>query len=566
MMDEAARGRVITHDCGEEVVVGEGGNLIDRATREGHVCLPPPGASKDNGDASGGHPQHQTDAQALVAIGHERAELFHDGTGTAFAAIRAANHREIWSLTSRRFSVWLRREFYEERGKPPRGEAVSSAIGVLEGFALFKGVEHRLHNRVARHDGTIWYDLADAEWRAVRIDQDGWVVVDEPPILFRRYSHQSPQVLPAAGGDLDDFFRFVNVSPEDRLLLKVALVAAFEPDISHPMLVCHGEQGSGKSLGQSYLRRLIDPSRLERLTFPSDKGELIQQLAHHYAPIYDNIDRLTNEQSGLLCRAVTGEGFSKRKLYTDDDDQIYAYRRVLLLNGINVVAQRPDALDRSVLMRLERIARADRREERELDAEFEAVRPRLLGAIFDALSASMRHAVELPTYERMADFTRVGAAVAEALGDGAEAFLESYRRNNDGQIEEAVHAHLVGGVVVALMERQDEWEGSPTELLAMLEIVGCDSGLLRRGANGMVQDRAWPRTANALTRRLNEVRSNLRDLGIDVTDGRSGRTRWISLRRGDEDSANTVMTVTSVTSTAAPEAGVGAHAWEAVIE
>ena len=41
----------------------------------------------------------------------------------------------------------------------------------------------------------------DSEWRAVRIDARGWQVIDQPPPLFRRYSHQAPQVMPEPGGE-----------------------------------------------------------------------------------------------------------------------------------------------------------------------------------------------------------------------------------------------------------------------------------------------------------------------------------------------------------------------------
>jgi len=40
-------------------------------------------------------------------------------------------------------------------------------------------------------------------------------------------------------------------------------------------------------------RALVDPSELEILTFPSDKKELIQLLAHHYYAPFDNVTHLS---------------------------------------------------------------------------------------------------------------------------------------------------------------------------------------------------------------------------------------------------------------------------------
>ncbi len=299
-------------------------------------------------------------ADTLVAIGMT-CELFHDDHDTAFARLRVGNHLETWSLRGRRFQSWLRREHHRQAAKAPSADAVNAAVGVLEGVAQFDGPVHRLENRIARRDGEVWYDLTDQEWQAVRVGASGWLVVACPPPIFRRYAHQQPQVVPTTGGDPWLIFRFLNVRAEHQLLLLCWLIAAFIPDIPHPIVEFYGEKGSAKSAGQRVLRRLIDPSSVELLSFHGDLREVIQQLAHHYAPVYDNLDALSPQLSDLLCRAVTGEGFTKRELYSDDDDVIYQYRRIVLLNGINVAAQRPDLLDRTILVGLERIGRNERR-------------------------------------------------------------------------------------------------------------------------------------------------------------------------------------------------------------
>jgi hypothetical protein len=483
-------------------------------------------------------------ADSLVEIGRA-AQLFHDTSGAAFAKLSFDDHCEIWALTSKRFKSWLRREHFLHHGKAPNSDAVNSAGGVLEGIACFDGAEHELHNRLAWHDGAIWYDLTDSRWRAVRVDATGWRVVDRPPTLFRRYAHQRAQVEPAPAGDARGILRFLNVRHDDELLLLAWLVAAFVPEIPHPIPDFHGEKGSGKTAGQRALRRLIDPSTVESLAFPTDVRELVQQLSHHYAPLYDNIDGLPGWISDMLCRAITGDGFSKRELYSDDEDVIYAYRRVVMLNGINVVPQRADLLDRSILIALDRIPRRQRREEREFWRDFELARPGILGGIFDTLSKAITiyPNLQLPALERMADFTRWGAAVSEALGFGGEAFLDAYSSNLGVQTREAVQGHIVGAAVLALMENREEWAGSPTDLLAALEEAGEDAKLFRRTSSGKVDAKRWPGAPHILTRRLNEVRSNLSDLAVDIMVGRAD-DRTITIRRtapeGAENSVGSV--------------------------
>src|SRR5207249_7500916 len=132
-----------------------------------------------------------------------------------------------------------------------------------------------------------------------------------------------------------------------------------------------------------------------------------------------------------FCRAVTGEGASKRELFTDDDDVIYAYRVCLGLNGINVAVHKPDLLDRSLLFALELVPPQRRKSESQFWDEFEAARPALFGAMLDALSKAMklRPNVRIADLPRMADFTLWGCAIAEALGYSQAEFLASYHAN-----------------------------------------------------------------------------------------------------------------------------------------
>jgi hypothetical protein len=146
------------------------------------------------------------------------------------------------------------------------------------------------------------------------------------------------------------------------------------------------------------------------MSFPRTTEDLIQKIDHHWFSTFDNISRLSEWQSDLICRAVTGDGFSKRRLYTDDEDFIYSFKRMIGLNGINNVAEKPDLLDRSVLFRLPAIPLSKRMDEEELWKKFDELAPSLMGALFDTLSKAMqiRQSVNITGNYRMADFTSGG--------------------------------------------------------------------------------------------------------------------------------------------------------------
>jgi len=109
-------------------------------------------------------------------------ELFHTATGTAFVDLLVDGHRETWPIRSKRFRGWLRRRYYEATGGALNGHAISSALDVLEARAQFDAPERSVHVRVAEHDGHIYLDLADEQWREVEIGPEGWRVNKFPPV------------------------------------------------------------------------------------------------------------------------------------------------------------------------------------------------------------------------------------------------------------------------------------------------------------------------------------------------------------------------------------------------
>jgi hypothetical protein len=286
-----------------------------------------------NTETSKGDKKQKAESQAdlLVKIVDDSgAVLFHTPTDEQFISFALGNHDETWPIRSRAARRWVTTKFYRQTGKAPNNEAMQSALNVLEARAACEGDEREVYLRAAWHEGALYYDLADSEWRVVRIDAHGWEVITEPPVKFRRYSNTLPQVEPVHGGKLDAIWNFLNVKEKaDRRLVESWLVTAPIPNIPRPMLVTHGDQGAAKSSTGKMLLSLVDPSATPCLR-TRDATELVQALAHRFAAVLDNVSSLPGWLSDLLCCAITGDGFTKRQLFTDDDDVIYSYRRALL--------------------------------------------------------------------------------------------------------------------------------------------------------------------------------------------------------------------------------------------
>ena len=110
--------------------------------------------------------------------------------------------------------------------------------------------------------------------------------------------------------------------------------------------------------------------------------------------------------SDALCRLASGGSFAVRRLYTDDEEVLFKAARPTLLNGIEDVIGRADLADRAIFLTLEPIGEEQRRSETELWREFELARPRILGALLDAVAHGLRAvgSVQLARLPRMADF------------------------------------------------------------------------------------------------------------------------------------------------------------------
>jgi hypothetical protein len=209
------------------------------------------------------------------------AELWHSPDRETFASIRINGHIENWAVRSKSFKLWALRRYYESTGAAPGGQAIEDALRVVEARAIFEGAEHIPYLRIAEHGGDVYLDLADDQWRAVRIcgEPQGWTVVDRAPVKFLRSNAMQALPLPVPGGLIEELREFVNLETDGDFKLAIAwLVGAFHPRGPYPILALNGEQGSAKSTLSKLLRCFIDPNRADpqctaRRANPDHRGD-----------------------------------------------------------------------------------------------------------------------------------------------------------------------------------------------------------------------------------------------------------------------------------------------------
>lgn len=136
--------------------------------------------------------------------------------------------------------------------------------------------------------------------------------------------------------------------------------------------------------------------------------------------------------------------------------------------------------------------------------------------------------VKLDRLMRMADFTRWGYAIAEALGIGGNNFMKAYESNQRKINEEAISSHPVAAAVVALMRDTNKWKGTVANLLTALEFVAKKEKI-------DTYTKAWPGAAHVLSRKLKEVQSNLEQKNIHFVIRHNGDAKVVTIIKKAKD-------------------------------
>lgn len=491
-----------------------------------------------------GRPPRRRDALAGLL---RDVELWRspDGIPHASLPVEGRKHREHVRVGARDFRNWLMLAYLRAEGRGLSGTALAETTALAEAQAMAAGHMRRPWRRVALgDDGAIYLDLGGgdpmAERRAVEITPQGWRVIDAEAVSvpFLRNGDAMPLPEPEAeAANIETLRSFVNVVGDDDLALAWAFaLCALRPFTAgggaYPLLLLHGEQGTGKSLATRFLSGLIDPSGLTGRALPREERDLFVSAASRHLVSFDNISGLGEGMADSLCRIATGGGFSARALHTDADEVILSALKPVLLNGIPAtIIGRPDLASRALSLELARIG--ERRPERDILADYDRALPGLLGLVCDGLSAALRNLATTTLHDdvRMIDAATWAEAAAPGLGIPPGRIAAAWVANRTAADRALVESDDLALALVVLLRAREaltdraEWKGTPAELLRALgEHATAD---VQRG-------RQWPRSPSGLGVRLKRLAPPLRVVhGIDAQHGKAGAdgARFWVLRR-----------------------------------
>ena len=460
---------------------------------------------------AGGREKKPAQADLLVQLAHELFTFGHTTTVEPFALpIVGPRIAMIFRGSRDALRATLARAYRDTHGSTPRASALADAITELQGEALDARASE-VHLRVAEHDGGVVLDLGRDEGQVVHVTPAGWKILEDSPVVFRRTALTGAFPIPEAGGSVDMLKALANVSDETWQLVVGWVVASYLPAIPHPVLMLGGEQGSGKTTLARILVALSDPSPAPVRSQPTDPEAWATAASGSWVVAIDNVSTIPSWWSDCICKAVTGDGVVRRKLYTDSELAVLSFKRAVMLTSIDAGALRGDLGDRILLADLEPIPESSRRSEAELHAYLGDNAPKLFGAILSIVSKVLERLsqVELTNLPRMADFARVLAAMDQTIGTQA---LKAYLGQRGRIVQEVLESDEVGGAILALAANTPmPWKGSASELLKAITPAG-------------PRTHGWPPNPRALSARLARLAPALRQSGVLVqrNEGRRG--------------------------------------------
>ena len=452
-----------------------------------------------------------------------KIRLLKSQEGVPFAIFQENDKRTIVRMPSQQFLERIRLILTEIF--IPSSLLLNELQEHMTAVARYQSPEEEVFIRFRRLPNQVVIDLADPLGRAVLITGKSIRILDNPKSHFYHPQGQLAleEYLEPTG--LEGFKKLKKylgkISIVEAKLIISWLVAVIYTEGPYPILLLQGEQGTAKTFAMKILRSLLDPVSSPVRALSSNERDFIIMAYNNVVLPFDNISGLKPWMSDAFCRIASGGGFSLRKLYSDDEEITFNLCRPFVLNGIPDFVTKNDLADRVILIMMKNIPPNERKTEKELLEAFESDKPEILGALFNAVSYAIANTdlVILNEYPRMADFAKVGCAIAPVLNWTQKEFMAAYQNNINFMSSTCLEADEVAMAVLEFIQVKKQWKGTATKLLAELNVRNSERAM----------NKFWPRTASQLSSRIRSAAPALRGKGVGLTYPRTSKARGISL-------------------------------------
>jgi hypothetical protein len=443
-------------------------------------------------------------------------------------------------------------------GKMPSERAIETSKAKYRHAARERGEAVPVFLRVAENKNVVYVDHGAGV--VARIDSTSCTIVgdvyDGVP-LFRRNPGAGGLPTPQLFDCPKEALKYVVVvfsdnfgfTADQSLSVVATLLEWHRPGTPHPIVELVGPAGSGKSSAGDFLRLLIDPpaGKKDRMTVGTDSKDIAAAAQQWHMLQIDNASKLDKRLSDMLCVVSTGGTWVVRLLYANGETAELKLHSPLVISAVSPVCIAPDLQSRVNRIELPRRS-GDCIAEDVLHDQWDAIRPKMLGALYTLLSHAIRL---LPVVRaqgvwkhRLVDFDQMGEAMAQAGGMNPGEFIAAVGRLRESMARRTASGDLF---LIALMAALRNLAERPTHTrqptlnavcasmnkLAAVREPGSDAvqiiirptALLERvrgSSAANVINNPIPATERGLSDAVRRVQPLLSSLGVQVDERRFG--------------------------------------------
>jgi len=430
------------------------------------------------------------------------------------------------SVESEAFKDYLTYLFYNTEGIVPSMDS----INLVQKMCRAKASQNILNVGVRTHKvgNDLIYDPINEDGSIVVVNKDGVTkVIPKQPYTVRYNGMLKAEIQNGELADLKTLLKLWNLDEDQEVLISGIIGTHFVAGIPHVIAIITGPHGAGKSSLSDALKAIPDPNIVTRNSLKFKEDEIAVSSLHEWVLNFDNVNTIMPDNiSDLLCRISTGQGFKKRKLYTDQDDLILQYRRPIVINAINEPGYAPDFLDRALVIRLDLIPESKRKTDEEIQSLIESYAPKIRGLYLNILSKAVAIYPQVAQEYRgkllrMADVILWGECITRSLGYEANKFYEAFVAVQQNETETSASENILIMSIEKLVERTNEWKGTTKVLYDELKGIMAEMGIDEHDS----VYKQLPRNYRELGRRLTTFLPTLLNLGIEIKEDRNGKER-----------------------------------------
>ncbi len=266
---------------------------------------------------------------------------------------------------------------YERYGLNEHEELTSFVIDGLRNFAMAKGTRVDLRRfaffdkktntqYISRYNGEV-FKLDGSETVTVVNNGDGVYFADDDngkyceEISIRPHGILLDRLTSLA---FDETENGITAEQQKRALIVWLFALAF-PDLmpTKPLMLFEGAPGSGKSSCSQFIQLALLGSKKPLIMSRSKEDDFGVMLLRNPIAVLDNVDSYIDWIPDAVCAYTTSGVWTKRRLYTDDEEVTIRPHAFIAVASKNPASfRREDVADRSIIIRLKRIKKHQRQD------------------------------------------------------------------------------------------------------------------------------------------------------------------------------------------------------------